>query len=655
MIPENTTPEPADCCSRRSAESAAPANDSSWWGRWQGMALRTVLCVVASTLAWWYHEESHSVSTALFMVAYLFGGWDLAQETWNDLLGWRFDTHFLMLLVVPCTAAIGAWGEGALLLVLFSLSATLENFALGRTRRAIEALLRGAPKQALVVEGDQTRELPIEQIVPGMIVRVMPGQSIPIDLRVTEGESSCDESSLTGESLPVSKKVGDEAFSGTLNLQGLMQGVALRKASESTLSRIIHMIEQAQQMRAPSQRLADQFGTRYTAIVLAACSALFLWSWKINQMPVFFSEGHTVSAFYRAMTLLVVASPCALVISVPSAILSAIAYGARHGILFRGGAPIERLHQVTLVALDKTGTLTEGKLRVESSKVFAGSEADFWGAAYAVAQHSTHPIARAVTTECAARKASAYEVKAIENVPGHGMTAWIHGDQVKLGNRAFALPSDISSARFVIPSAEDQLSEMWVTFKDAIGCFVLRDTLREASPKLVAQMQRDGLQVVMLTGDREAAAKAIATAAGLTEYRWGLRPEDKVAAIQEFKNAGHVVAMVGDGVNDAPCLVASDVGIAMGARGSDAAIEQADVVLMNDRLENFIFARDLSHRVHRIMRQNITISLGTMGVMALTTSVCVTMPLFAGVAMHEGSTAVVVINSLRLLWAPRRR
>jgi Zn2+/Cd2+-exporting ATPase len=558
------------------------------------------------------------------------------------------------LLVVPCTAAIGAWGEGALLLVLFSLSATLENFALGRTRSAIDALLRGAPKQALVVEGNQVREVPVEQIMPGMIVRVMPGQSIPIDLRVTEGESTCDESSLTGESIPVPKKTGDEAFSGTLNLQGLMQGVALRRASESTLSKIIHMIEQAQQMRAPSQRLADKFGTRYTVLVLSSCLLLFLWSWKVSNMPVFFSEGHTVSAFYRAMTL-VVASPCALVISVPSAILSAIAYGARHGILFRGGAPIERLHQVTLVALDKTGTLTEGKLRVESAQVFAGSEKEFWAAACSLAQHSTHPIARAVAAECVTRKVSAYKVHSIENVPGQGMTAWIDGQHVKLGNRAFALESHVSATPLTLPSTENNLSEMWVTYGDVIGRFVLRDTLREASPGLIDQMHRDGLQVVMLTGDREAAARTIASAAGLRECRWGLRPEDKVAAIKEFKHAGHIVAMVGDGVNDAPCLAASDVGIAMGARGSDAAIEQADIVLMNDRLENFLLARDLSHRVNRIMRQNIVISLGTMCVMALATSVCATMPLFAGVAMHEGSTAVVVFNSLRLLWNPLKQ
>lgn len=620
--------------------------------QWRPMALRTALCFVASVLGWWFHNHYHPLSTALFMVAFLFGGWDLAQETWKDLRGWRFDTHFLMLLVVPCTAAIGAWGEGALLLILFSLSATLENFAMGRTRNAIQALLRGAPKTALVVEAKGNREVPVEEVLPGMILRVMPGQSVPLDMRVSLGSSSCDESSLTGESIPVPKSPGDEAFSGTLNLQGIIEGAALRPLAESTLSRIIRMIDQAQHTRAPSQRLADRFGSAYTATVIIACLLLFLWAWRVEGLRPFLAEGGP-SAFYRAMTLLVVMSPCALVLSVPSAILSAIAAGARMGILFRGGAAIEKLHQVKLLALDKTGTLTEGKMRVEKVEVLRGEERHFLEFAGALAESSTHPLSRAISAYARGQGAPLLPVENLENVPGGGLRGQIQGKSTVLGQRDF-----VRSA-FPFEPEEHSLglgaTETWVASEGLLGRFLLRDTLRKEAPLLIQKLHEDGLRTLMLTGDRAPAAEAIARESSIGEFRASLRPEDKVAALQDYKREGYVVAMIGDGVNDAPSLAAADVSVAMGARGSDAAIEQADVVLMNDRLENFLAARDLSHRVRAIMRQNIAVSLGTMAVMALATIVSRDVPLFLGVAMHEGSTAVVVLNSLRLLATKKLR
>lgn len=615
---------------------------------WQSMAWRSAVCAVMALAGWWLHDVFHPASTACYMVAYLFGGWDLAKETWADFREFQFNTHFLMLLVVPATAALGAWGEGALLLVLFSASAALEHFAMGRTRSAIAALLRGAPKTATILREGQPAEVPVEEVEAGMMLRVAPGQQVPVDLTVSSGGSACDESSLTGESIPVEKEPGDTALAGTLNLHGVLEGRALRPAQESTLQQMIALIQHAQGLRAPSQRLADAFGSRYTLFVLLACGALFAWSWLAGHRPAFVSTEDGPSAFYRAMTLLVVMSPCALVLSVPSAILSAIASGARHGVLFRGGSAVERLAQVDAVCLDKTGTLTEGRFRVQKIELLRGAESDLFPRAAALARLSTHPVSRAIARASQERGDPECPAAEVANVPGSGMSGVVNGAPTLIGNRAFVLAAEPKNLT-ALPPPPDEMSEMWARGGGSAGRFLLQDGLRPQARPMLEQLHREGVRTFMLTGDRVSAARLIGEAAGIGEVRAALKPEDKVAAIEALKKDGHTVAMVGDGVNDAPSLAAADVAVAMGARGSDAAIEQADVVLMHDRLENFIFARQLSRRARRIITQNLAISLGTMAVMTLVTVFSARVLLSAGVAMHEGSTAVVVLNSLRLL------
>lgn len=616
---------------------------------WRGMAWRSGLCAVAAMAGWGFERAGLTVvSLVCYGVAFVSGGWDLAKETWHEFREFEFTTHFLMLLVVPATAALGAWGEGALLLVLFSGSSALEHYAMGRTRSAIDALLRGAPKTAVVLRDGKAEDVPVESVVPGMVIRVMPGQQVPVDLTVTLGESACDESSLTGESVPVAKRRGDTALAGTVNVQGVLEGAALRGVKESTLQKMIDLIESAQHLRAPSQRLADAFGTRYTAFVLAACGALFLWSWLGEHRPLLRTAPDAPSAFYRAMTLLVVMSPCALVLSVPSAILSAIASGARRGVLFRGGAAVERLAQVTVVCLDKTGTLTEGRFRVQETRVIEGTEDALLREAAALARVSTHPVSRALAREAMDRGLPEMVAADVTNVPGAGMRGRVDGHEVLLGNRHLIFGDDDAAAAGIAPP-EDAVSEVWVRGDGLLGQFILRDSLRPEARPMLARLHAEGVRTVMLTGDRASAAQRIGEAAGVGEIRSGLKPEDKVSAIEGFKQAGGRVAMVGDGVNDAPCLAAADVGVAMGARGSDAAIEQADVVLMHDRLENFLVARHLSRRARRIIGQNLAVSLGVMGVMAVITATSARVLLSFGVAMHEGSTAVVVLNSLRLL------
>lgn len=620
---------------------------------------------MAGALAGWL-LRGHSSPAALtaYAVAYGCGSWDLAHVVREDFREFRFNTEFLMLLVAVGAAGLGAWGEGSLLLVLFSSSRAMEVYAAGRTRREIDALLKGAPKTARQLQpgsagaDDVETEVPVEALQPGHRLRVTAGEQVPVDIEIFRGQSACDESTLTGESEPVAKSPGDTALAGTLNLWGVIEGRVLRGAGDSALQRIIRLIHEAQQQKAPTQRFTDRFGTRYTAGVIVACVAVFLVAWLGFGAPPLVSKPGAASAVYRAMTLLVVLSPCALVLSVPSAILSAIAHGARRGVLFRGGAAVERLAEVRVVAMDKTGTLTEGALRVAAIEVVQGTEESLLSAAGSLARLSNHPISRALSREASRRGLVMTDPGPTETIAGQGIRTTPDGPPESgfaLGNRHLLQGRLTGDQMGALPPPPEAANETWLVGPGLLGRFLLRDTLRAESRGLVNQLRAAGLKTVMLTGDRSGPAERMAREAGVDEVRSGLKPQEKVAAVQELRRGGDCVAMIGDGVNDAPVLAMADVGLAMGARGSDAALEQADVVLMNDRLELFLFARDLSLRARSIIRQNLVLSLGTMACMAVATLVLPGLPLWIGVAAHEGSTVVVVMNSLRLLFSIRDR
>ena len=628
------------------------------------MALRAVCCTAGALAGWLLRGHSSPAALTAYAVAYGCGSWDLAQVVLEDFREFRFNTEFLMLLVAVGAAGLGAWGEGSLLLVLFSSSRAMEVYAAGRTRREIDALLKGAPKTARQLQpgsagaDDLETEVPVETLQPGHRLRVTAGEQVPVDIEILRGQSACDESTLTGESEPVAKSPGDTALAGTLNLWGVIEGRVLRGAGDSALQRIIRLIHEAQQQKAPTQRFTDRFGTRYTAGVIVACVAVFLVAWLGFGAPPLASKPGAASAVYRAMTLLVVLSPCALVLSVPSAILSAIAHGARRGVLFRGGAAVERLAEVRVVAMDKTGTLTEGALRVAAIEVVQGTEESLLSAAGSLARLSNHPISRALSREASRRGLVMTDPGATETIAGQGIRTTPDGHPESgfaLGNRHLLQGRLTGDQLGALPPPPEAANETWLVGPGLLGRFLLRDTLRAESRGLVNQLRAAGLKTVMLTGDRSGPAERMAREAGVDEVRSGLKPEEKVAAVQELRRGGDCVAMIGDGVNDAPVLAMADVGLAMGARGSDAALEQADVVLMNDRLELFLFARDLSLRARSIIRQNLVLSLGTMACMAIATLVLPGLPLWIGVAAHEGSTVVVVMNSLRLLFSTRDR
>ena len=600
-----------------------------------------------------------------YVVACIAGGFYPAEEVWERLQKRTIDVHFLMLFVAAGAASIGAWGEGATLLFLFSFSGALEHYALGRTQKEIRSLFRDAPKTATALdEQGCEREVKVELLKTGMRLLIKPGAQFPVDAEIAKGSTAADESNLTGEATPVEKKIGDNALAGTINLWGAVEVVVTRPAAESALQKIITLIKEAQQQKAPAQMFADKFSTFYTYFVIGLSFAMFFVWWLGFRLAPFGSAVESHSAFYRTMTLLVVSSPCALVLSIPSAVLAAIAWGARHGILFRGGAAVEKLAEVNTVCLDKTGTLTTGELRVENIESFpAGRENEIARLAFSLERLSTHPLARAITRHGKQQKIAPIEFERFESVTGQGLKAKWNGVECRLGGRDWfalerrtpvrlepAVPSAGQHADAEIGAPVDAgFSEVWVEAGDLLGRVILRDDIRPQSASVVEELRGEGLRSVVLTGDRKAAAEHLRVELKLDDVRAELKPEQKVAAIQELSGQGRRVAMIGDGVNDAPSLAAAHIGVAMGARGSDAALEQADVVLMHDKLENFLAAFRLSQRARRVIRQNLVISLGTV-VVLVTFAMLGKIPLTIGVVGHEGSTVVVVMNSLRLLF-----
>ncbi len=590
---------------------------------------------------------------ALSMVA---GGWDAAVDTAKNIRKGQLDIHFLMLAVAIGASSIGAWEEGALLLFLFSFSGALEHFALHRTRREIDSLFKAAPKTALVVRNGNEETVPIEDVQAGDEVIVKPGDLFPVDAEVISGKTAADEATLTGEATPVEKNPGDRVYSGTMNLWGAVHARVVHPARESSLQKIIRLIQEAQHLKAPSQRFTDKFGTGYTYCILGATAIMFFVWWLGFGVPAFQNitnvDGETTSfsAFYRAMTLLVVASPCALVLSIPSAILAAIAWGARNGILFRGGAAIEKLSEVDLVALDKTGTLTTGELVVDRVESFPpGRERDVAEMAYALENKANHPIARAIVRYGKQQNLKLRPVEQFTSITGSGVQGRVGDAVCVLGRRELLEMGPLGEWARQLPLPTPEFTEVWFVYNELLGRLLLKDQIRTQSKPVLEALKGLGIHTVMLTGDRRETGEAVGRELGLAEVRAGMKPEDKVRAIREFTEGGRRVAMVGDGVNDAPSLAAAYVSVAMGARGSDAALEQSEVVLMNDRIDNFLAAFKLSTAARAIIKQNLAIALGTI-VLMVCAAILGIVPITLGVIAHEGSTVVVCLNSLRLLF-----
>jgi Cd2+/Zn2+-exporting ATPase len=593
-----------------------------------------------------------SAGLALYGLAYLCGGVVAARAAWGALRRGRIDVNLLMLLSAAGAAALGAWDEGAVLLFLFSLSNTLEHYAMARTRRAIEALMHLRPDRALVRRSDGERVVPSETVVVGETIVVRPGERIPLDGRVRSGLSEVDQSPITGESVPVTRGPDDEVFAGTINGSGLLEIEVTKPAGETTLARIIRLVAEAQNQRAPTQRLIDRLGQPYAVgvilgSVLVAAGLPLLADWPV------------ADAFYRAMTLLVVASPCALVISTPASLLSAIANGARAGVLFKGGAALESLATVRSIVFDKTGTLTRGVLTVTDVLPLDASEpGEILALAASAEQRSEHHLAAAIVRAARRAGVALRHPEAFRSVPGQGVVALLNGTEVAVGG----LDLMRSACREVPAEAHEALAALEDAGRTAVlvaasghvlGAIGLADVERPEAPGAIAALRRLGmLHIGMVTGDNERVARTLASRLGITDVETRLLPEEKVDAIQRMRARGYPVAMVGDGVNDAPALAASSVGVAMGRTGTDAAMETADVVLMHDDLRRLVYAVALARRARAVVIQNLTFaSLVIVGLVGA--ALLGDLRLALGVIGHEASTVIVVLNGLRLLrWQP---
>ncbi|MEZ4636768.1 MAG: heavy metal translocating P-type ATPase [Caldilineaceae bacterium] len=610
--------------------------------------------------------------TVFAVVAFVAGGYSGMVEAIADARNRELNIDFLMLAAAFGAAAIGEWEEGALLLFLFTLSGALEEFAMDRTRKAIEGLIDLRPETAHLRRDGELVEIAVEELQVGDVVLVRPGERLPVDGEVIGGSSSVDQSPVTGESVPVYKEKGAEVFSGTINGGGALEVKVTKLASESTLSKIIQLVQEAQEDAAPTQRLIDRFSQPYTLAVIGATLLAIVIPWIFIDEPF-------ADTLYRAMTLLVVASPCALIISTPASILSAIAAAARGGVLFKGGVYLEKAADLNILTFDKTGTLTYGRPEVTTVKPLNGyTREDVIRIAAGAESLSEHPIARAILAEARAEGIKPEEPKEFRAVAGHGLQAIYdrgdHEEIIYIGNeRLFALEKmDISPAIHMIGeqlelkgktamlvvrrgTVENTLGDDrdW----EVVGYLAVADTLRENAAETVAKLRSLGVKrMAMLTGDNRTVAESIAKQVGLdpADVYAELLPEDKVEIVKKLVQEG-AVGMIGDGVNDAPALATAHVGIAMGAAGTDVALETADVVLMSDELSKLPFLIDLSRRAEAIVRQNLIFALGVMLTLVILTILVpifvsgFVLPLPLGVVGHEGSTLIVVTNGLRLL------
>ena len=638
----------------RGADAAAPAEpetDRSWYARNRELAWSLsagALLVVGFTLGRAGMRPSLIVS--VYVASYLFGGYDLVRHAVAGLRKGRFafDIDLLMLLAAIGAAILGEWAEGAFLLFLFSLAHALEHYALGRARASIRALADLAPPIARVQRGDRTEEVPVAQVQPGDQVMVRPAERIPVDGRIASGRSAVNQAPITGESVPVDKVEGDDVYAGTINGEGALTIETTKAAGDRTLDRVIKLVEEAQTQKAPTQVFTDRFERVFVPavlvgdlVVMTVPPLLGVWDWS--------------TSFYRAMALLVASSPCALALGTPATVLAGIAQAARRGVLIKGGMHLENLGTVKAIALDKTGTLTMGQPEVTDVVAAAGvSENELLQVSAAVERQSQHPLAQAVGRRADAAGLAVLQAAPLESVTGRGVRSEVNGQAVEIGNaRLFVeggrpVSEEIAAAVSRLQAAGRSI--MIVRMGDRwLGVLGLADRPREGVREVLDRLRRAGVKrIVMLTGDHRAVGEAIGREVGVDEVRGELLPEDKVTAIQELLRAHGRVAMVGDGVNDAPALAQATVGIAMGAAGTATALETADVALMADDLGRLPFAIGLSRRARGIIRQNLYLSLVVIAVLIIATTTGV-FGIGPAVLVHEGSTLVVIANALRLL------
>ncbi len=581
-----------------------------------------------------------------FAVAVLLSAREPAARALASLRRRTLDIHVLMLVAVSGALALGDWAEAATVVWLFAVSQWLEVRTMERARRAIHGVLTLAPTEARVKHGDHEHRTPVDRVAPGTIVLVAPGEKVPLDGVIEAGRSELNQAPITGESLPVVRGPGDEVFAGSINGQGALDVRVTHGVRDTTIARIVHLVEAAQAQRAPAQQFIDRFARGYTPAVVVLALAVFL-------VPLAFG-GSAAAWGYRALVLLVVACPCALVISTPVSMVAALATAARHGVLVKGGAHLERLAGIRVVAFDKTGTLTHGRPAVVAQHAIDDTRArEALAAAAAIERRAHHPVARAIVDAALAAGSETTAADGVLAWPGRGAEGTWRGRDVVVGNtRLFEERGLLDDQARAAADAvtRDGAAPVLVALDGRVALVLaVRDTVRPVARDVVRLLREQGVaHVAMLTGDAPDAAAPVALEAGVSDVRAGLLPGDKLGVVEALRRAHGPVAMIGDGVNDAPALAAADVGVAMGAMGSAAALEAADVALMSDELQKLPYALRLSRAALRNVRMNVALSLGLKAAV-LVLAVAGVSTLWMAVLADSGATVLVVANAMRLL------
>lgn len=597
----------------------------------------------------WYllNQDVDTAAAIIFIAAFVIGGYAKAKEGILDTLSTKkLNVELLMILAAIGSALIGYWMEGAILIFIFGLSGALETYTMNKSHREISSLMDLQPEEATRVRGEVEEVVPVGELSIGDLLLIKPGERIPADGKIVSGQTNIDESAISGESVPVTKSREDEVFASTVNLRGTIT-VEMTKSSDETLfHKIIELVQSAQSEKSPSQQFIERFEGPYVRTVLLVVALMLFvphyalgWSWT--------------ETWYRAMVLLVVASPCALVASVTPATLSAISNGARNGILFKGGVHLENIGRIKVIAFDKTGTLTRGKPEVTDVVVREGlTREDLLSHVAEIERYSTHPLAGAVVSYAAEQVGNQGECKVVdmEDIAGFGVRGNFCGTEWKVGKAEFVGKAEAEAFHGEIMKRFSDEGKTVIFARDAegiAGLIALKDVVREEALEAIRTLQEAGIKTVMLTGDHERTAAAIAKESGIDRYSAQCLPESKAEAIRKLEEEFGMVAMVGDGINDAPALATATVGISMG-EGSDVALETADVVLMKNHLPLIAQTVKLSTRMNRIVKQNIVFSIAVITLLIASNFLqVVTLPL--GVVFHEGSTILVILNGLRLL------
>lgn len=609
----------------------------------------SLILIISAFIYQSFYGETAPVTIGLYVTAILIGGFSLFKEGITDLLKLNFSMQALMTIAIIGASIIGQWSEGSIVVILFAVSEALEKFSMDKARQSIRSLMDIAPKEALVIRDGVEELIHVNEIKVNDIMIIKPGQKIAMDGVIVTGRSSVNQAAITGESVPIEKKVDDEVFAGTLNEEGLLEVKVTKLVTDSTIAKIIHLVEEAQDERAPAQAFVDKFAKYYTPAIMLIALLLVV-------IPPLFFNGDWNTWLYQGLSLLVVGCPCSLVISTPVSIVSAISNAAKNGVLIKGGIYLEEVGGLQAIAFDKTGTLTEGEPVVtDYISVNTSKESDNFMKIAALESYSQHPLASAILKELSHKKLSIDHIN-IDNftsITGKGVQADTDGVTYLIGSSKLfnteLNQSESLKAQYELLQKEGKTAMIFGTSTEILAIIAVADKLRETSQSVITQLHQAGIKhTIMLTGDNQHTAQAIGQEVGVTDIKGDLMPQDKLDYIKSLKNDYLKVAMIGDGVNDAPALAAASVGISMGGTGTDTALETADIALMGDDLEKLPFLIRLSRKTLSIIKQNITLSL-VLKLLVLLLIIPGWLTLWLAIVADMGATIFVTLNGLRLM------